>query len=124
MAKTVMLVDDSATMRKIIMKTIRMADVGVEEFKEASNGEEALAKLAEGPVDVVLCDINMPVMNGAEFVKKARANSDYDNVKILIVSTESSDDFIKSMMADGANDYVTKPFTPEKIQTKLEPLLA
>lgn len=123
MGKSILLVDDSATMRKIIMKTIRMAGVDVSEFKEAGNGEEALAKLEEGPVDIMLCDINMPGMNGTELVKKIRSENIADTMRIVIVSTESSDDFIESMKECGVDDYITKPFTPEKIQTKLEPLM-
>lgn len=122
MAKTVLLVDDSATMRKIIMKTVRMAGVDVSEFKEAGDGEEALTKLSEGPIDLMMCDINMPGMSGTELVKKVREDNSYDGTKIIIVSTESSDDFIESMKETGADGYVTKPFTPEKIQKKLESL--
>lgn len=124
MAKKILLVDDSATMRKIIMKTIRMADVGVEEIKEAGNGEEALEQLSQGIVDVMLCDVNMPGMNGLELVKKVRENDAYASMKILMVSTESADDLIENVKKDGANDYVTKPFTPEKISAKLAPLLS
>lgn len=123
MAKSILLVDDSATMRKIIMKTIRMAGVEVSEMKEAGDGEEALEKLSEGIVDVILCDVNMPGMGGLELVKKVREMPSCDNTKIIMVSTESSDDLIQGILKDGADDYVTKPFTPEKIEAKLAPYM-
>ena len=124
MAKSVLLVDDSATMRKIIMRTIRAAGLSLGDIFEAGDGNEALTKLAENPVDIVLCDVNMPGMGGLEFVKKLRAENKFDAVKVVIVSTESADDLIENVLADGANGYVKKPFTPESIQKTLEPLMA
>ena len=123
MSKSMMLVDDSATMRKIIMRTIRAAGFSVENIKEAGDGNEALEKLQEGPVDIMLCDVNMPGMGGHELVKKVREDSSCDGTKIIMVSTESADDLIQGILNDGANDYITKPFTPESIQKKLEPYM-
>lgn len=124
MAKSVLLVDDSATMRKIIMRTIRAAGLTLGDILEAGDGNEALAKIAENPVDIVLCDVNMPGMGGLEFVKKLRADNKFDAVKVVMVSTESADDLIENVLADGANGYVKKPFTPESIQKTLEPLMS
>ncbi|MBN1972268.1 MAG: response regulator [Sedimentisphaerales bacterium] len=123
MAKSLMIVDDSATMRKIIMRTMRMSGLEFNEPQEAGNGKEALEKLSSGPVDIVLCDINMPEMNGMEFVKKARELSNCANTKIIMVSTESAQELIDNIIADGANGYITKPFTPEKFQEKLSPFM-
>ena len=72
MAKSLMIVDDSATMRKIIMRTVRMSGLEFDRTEEAGNGKEALEKLQASPVDIVLCDINMPEMSGTEMVKEAR----------------------------------------------------
>jgi len=72
---------------------------------------------------VVLCDINMPEMNGTEMVKQARQLPNCATTKIIMVSTESAEDLIKQVMSDGADGYITKPFTPEKFQEKLTPLL-
>ena len=124
MAKSLMIVDDSATMRKIIMRTIRMSGLEFDKTEEAGNGAEALEKLQADPVDVVLCDVNMPEMMGTELVKKVREISACDGTKIIMVSTESSDDLINSVMADGANGFITKPFTPEKFQQELAPLVS
>ena len=123
MAKSLMIVDDSATMRKIIMRTVRMSGLEFERTEEAGNGVEALEKLSADPVDVVLCDINMPEMSGTEVVKKVREMPACADTKIIMVSTESSQELIDGLIADGANGYITKPFTPEKFQEKLSPLL-
>lgn len=124
MAKTLMIVDDSATMRKIIMRTVRMSGLEFERTEEAGNGAEAIEKLKADPVDVVLCDVNMPEMGGLEMVKKIRAElENCADTKIVMVSTESSQELIDGVIADGANGFITKPFTPEKFQEKLSPLM-
>jgi two-component system, chemotaxis family, chemotaxis protein CheY len=123
MGKSLMIVDDSATMRKIIMRTVRMSGLEFDRTEEAGSGVEALQKLEAGPVDVMLCDVNMPEMNGTELVKKARELANCNGTKIVMVSTESAQDLIDQVMADGADGYITKPFTPEKFQEKLAPLL-
>jgi len=123
MGKSLMIVDDSATMRKIIMRTVRMSGLEFDRTEEAGSGVEALQKLEGGPVDVMLCDINMPEMNGTELVKKARELPSCSGTKIVMVSTESAQDLIDQVMSDGADGYITKPFTPEKFQEKLAPLL-
>ena len=124
MAKSLLVVDDSATMRKIITRTIRKAGLSVaDEILEAGDGNEALDRLHDNSVDIVLCDINMPGMDGLEFVKKAREVPANANTKIIMISTESADDLIANVKADGANGYVTKPFTPETIQKELSPFM-
>jgi two-component system chemotaxis response regulator CheY len=125
MAKSLLVVDDSATMRKIITRTIRKAGLEVDDdIREAGDGAEALTKLQEIPSDIVLCDINMPGMGGLEFVKEARKMDSCANTKIIMISTESADELIEGVKADGANGYVTKPFTPEVIQKELSPYLS
>ncbi len=123
MAKTLMIIDDSATMRKIIMKTVRMSGLEFERTEEAGNGAEAIQKLQASSVDIVLCDINMPEMNGIEFVKQARQLDCIKNTKIIMVSTESAQDLIDNLMSSGANGFITKPFTPERFQEKLAPFM-
>ena len=123
MAKSLMIVDDSATMRKIIMRTVRMSGLQFEKTEEAGNGTEALEKLNAGAVDIMLCDINMPEMSGTELVKKVRELDSCADTKIIMVSTESSQELIENVIADGANGYITKPFTPERFQEKLSPFM-
>ena len=123
MAKSLMIVDDSATMRKIIMRTVRMSGLEFDKTEEAGNGVEALEKLDAGVVDIMLCDINMPEMSGTELVKKVRELDSCKDMKIIMVSTESSQDIMDSTMADGANGFISKPFTPEVFQEKLAPFM-
>ncbi len=123
MSKTLLVVDDSATMRKIVMRTVKMSGLDFDKTEEAGNGVEALEKLDEGPVDIMLCDVNMPEMSGTELVKEVRKLSDCENTKIIMVSTESSQELIDSVIADGANGFITKPFTPEKFQEELSPFM-
>jgi two-component system, chemotaxis family, chemotaxis protein CheY len=124
MGKSLMIVDDSATMRKIVMRTVRMSGLEFERTEEAGNGIEAIDKLSKAPVDIVLCDINMPEMNGLEMVRKVRKDLNAcAATKIIMVSTESSQELIDGILADGANGYITKPFTPEKFQEKLSPFM-
>ncbi len=124
MSKTMLVVDDSATMRKIITRTIRKAGLPVaDEILEAGDGNEALQKIDGKPVDIILCDINMPGMGGLDFVKNARSNDANKNTKIVMISTESAEDLIAGVKANGADGYVTKPFTPETIQRELAPYL-
>lgn len=124
MPKSLMIVDDSATMRKIIMRTVRMSGLEFDRTEEAGNGAEAIEKLKTAPVDIVLCDINMPEMPGTEMVKQARQLPSCKDTKIIMVSTESSQELIDNLLANGANGYITKPFTPEKFQEKLAPFMS
>jgi two-component system chemotaxis response regulator CheY len=100
-----------------------MSGLEFDKTQEAGNGKEALEKLSNGPVDIILCDINMPEMNGMELVKKVRQLGNCADTKIVMVSTESSEELINGVISDGANGYITKPFTPEKFQEKLSPLM-
>ena len=124
MSKSLMIVDDSATMRKIVMRTVRMSGLEFDRTEEAGNGAEAIEILKSTPVDIILCDVNMPEMNGLEMVKKVRDElpACWDT-KIIMVSTESSQELIEGVIADGADGYITKPFTPDKFQKKLTPFM-
>ena len=104
------------------MRTIRMSGLDVGATAEAGNGLEAIEKLKAERFDFMLCDINMPEMGGAELVQKARQMPQCENTRIIMVSTESSEQLIEGLLANGANGYITKPFTPEKFHEKLSPL--
>lgn len=123
MVKSIMIVDDSATMRKIIIRTVEMAGLEFESAEQASNGTEALKKLQDNAVDILLCDINMPEMSGTELVKKVRQLPNCQDIKIIMVSTESSLKIVETLMANGADGFITKPFTPEKFKEQLSSLL-
>lgn len=111
-----MIVDDSKVMRIMIQKGLRQA--GYEcDIVEASDGVEALSKL-DSSVNIVLIDWNMPKMNGLDLVKAIRIKG--NQVPLLMISTEGSGDRVEEALKEGANGYIIKPFTPEKIKEKFE----
>jgi two-component system chemotaxis response regulator CheY len=122
MTKNVLIVDDSATMRKIIMRGIRQAGIDNAEFTEAGDGVEGLAAVDGNQFDLILSDVNMPNMNGLDFVREVSGRLDAPP-PIVMITTEGSEEVISEAMSRGANGYLKKPFTPEKIQEILGPLL-
>ncbi len=122
MGYNVLIVDDSATMRKIIMRGLRQAGVEVADFKEAGDGVEGMAALEGASVDLILSDVNMPNMNGLDFVKSVHEKFP-DHAPIIMITTEGSEEVIKEAIARGAKGYLKKPFTPDKIQEVIGPFL-
>ena len=120
MGLNILLIDDSPVMRKMVARALRQADVGCESTEEAGNGQEGLDALGANPIDLVICDWNMPVMDGLEFVKEARKSS---QVPILMLSTEGTQDKISAALDAGASGYLAKPFTPEKIGAKISEVM-
>ncbi len=119
--KKLLIVDDSATMRKIIMRVLRQAEISVDEILEASNGVEGLEQLASNPeVQMILSDINMPEMNGIDFVKAVRSEHQKEALPMVMITTEGGEAMVDAAMSSGANGYVTKPFTPDSIRGALE----
>ncbi len=117
-------IDDSITVRKIIIRTLEQAGYEGSEFLEAADGEEGLERVAKaGEVELVICDVNMPNMNGLDFLRALRANSAWAHIPVLMVTTESSRHAIAEAMEIGANAYVVKPFTPEMLQSAIRGLL-
>lgn len=112
MVFNVLVVDDSAVMRAMIIKTLRMSGVPLGEVYQAGNGAEALDVLSESWVDLALVDINMPVMNGEELIERVREDDETRDLAIIVVSTESSETRIQQIIGKGAR-FVHKPFTPE-----------
>ncbi|NLD93470.1 MAG: response regulator [Fibrobacter sp.] len=114
----VLLVDDSNTMRRIVINQIK--DTGVTDIIEATNGEEGLTLLAANmPVDLIVLDINMPVLDGMAMLRKVRSEPKYKDVKIVMVTSESEKTKVMDAIAAGANDYLVKPFTTENLIKKL-----
>lgn len=111
----ILIVDDSAVMRAMILRTLRVSGLPLGEVHEAANGEEALDRLRESWIDLMLLDINMPVMNGEAVVDHLRADPETADLKIIVVSTESSDTRIARLAAKGVA-FVHKPFTPEELR--------
>jgi two-component system, chemotaxis family, chemotaxis protein CheY len=123
MAYSVLLVDDSSSIRAIIKKIIKMSGFDVGEFLDASDGQEAMAVLRQNPVDIVLTDINMPNMNGLDLIARMKDNPDLAGIPVVVVSTEGSEKMMAEAMALGAVGYVKKPFVPEEIKNTLNRIL-
>ncbi len=123
MAYRVLIVDDSPAMRSVIRRVMLLSGFEVAECHEAGHGGEACRVLRSNPVDVILTDINMPVMNGEEFLTSIRALSAYRSIPVLVVSTDATEHRMKRMIDLGAQGYVTKPFFPESLRSELERVL-
>lgn len=121
MALNILIVDDSKLTRKAIRRIIGMLELEVGELFEAGDGAEAIETI-NGPVkiDLVLADLNMPKMTGIEMIYELRGNEATKSIPVVIVSTESSTTRIEALLADGATDYLHKPFTPEQIRAVLQ----
>ncbi len=114
----VLLVDDSNTMRRI--QKNQLAGVGIGDVVEAVDGQDAMVKLQNFmPIDVVLLDWNMPVMDGMTFLKQVRTDDKYKDVKVIMCTSESEKGKVLEALKAGANDYMVKPFTPEALKKKL-----
>ena len=113
-----LVIDDAKAMRIILKQIVESIGGKVE---EAGNGKEGLEKLKSmGQADLVLVDWNMPEMNGLDFVRAVRADSNYRKLPIMMVTTETEASQMGKALAAGANEYVTKPFTKDTIQSKLK----
>lgn len=119
----ILIVDDSAIMRKLVLRTLRQAGFEPAEVLEASDGVEALAKLEGGGISLVLSDVNMPNMSGLELLDRIKSNAKLATVPVVMITTETTPDVISKLTAHGAKGCVAKPFTAESLERVLEPLL-
>lgn len=123
MRGTLMIVDDSAMMRKIVLRALTLGGLEFEKVLEAGDGSEALNLLKVNPVELILCDINMPVMNGLELLRSMREQNVAPGIPVVMVTTESSIEHVKEAVALGASGYIRKPFTPDQVKQKVSALL-
>jgi two-component system chemotaxis response regulator CheY len=118
-----LIVDDSSVMRKIVERSLRQAGIDIKQVLEAGNGAEALAVLNQSTVDLILCDINMPVMDGLEFVKQLSGVPNAKGVPVVMITTEGSESHVVQALSCGARGYIRKPFTPEQVKEHVIPIL-
>ena len=111
MAKVVLAVDDSASVRQMVSFTLEAQGY---EVKQATDGEDGLSKLT-GPIHLVISDLNMPRMDGIQFISKVRASAAHRYVPILMLTTESQAEKKQQAKAAGATGWITKPFRPEQL---------
>lgn len=123
MASNVLIVDDSAAIRKILARVLQQTEIITGSIFEAGDGLQALDILRQNPISLVLSDINMPNMDGLEFLKEIRANSSWSSVPVVMITTEGSQAKVMEAVQAGASGYVRKPFTADQIKEKLNSLL-
>jgi two-component system chemotaxis response regulator CheY len=118
----ILVVDDSSTMRRIIVNTL--ARLGYKDVVQGADGVEAWdAMQTNSDIGVVITDWNMPNMNGLELVKKIRAEEKYIDVPIIMVTTEGGKAEVITALKAGVNNYIVKPFTPQVLKEKLQAVL-
>lgn len=118
-----LIVDDSSVMRKIVERSLRQAGIELSEVMEAGNGMEALAAIQNKKPDLILSDINMPSMNGLEFVKKLQEVTGMKDVPVVMITTEASESHVVEALSYGAKGYIRKPFTPDQVKEHVMPLV-
>lgn len=112
MAKSILVVDDSETVRQVLQMTLSNAGFGV---VEAEDGVDALQKLSAGQIDMLITDLNMPNMDGLELIKKVREKGAHRFTPIVMLTTESSEEKKLAGREAGASGWIVKPFKPEQL---------
>ncbi len=118
-----LIVDDSATTRAIIKRTIQMAQVPVESMLEAPNGADALRLLSGAPVNLILADLHMPEMDGVEMARRILADEATRTIPIVVVSAEPNPQRIQQILQSGVRAHLRKPFTPESVRNVITEIL-
>ena len=118
-----LIVDDSSVMRKIVERALRQAGLDPLVVHEAGSGTEGLELLRARQVDLILSDINMPSMDGLEFLRQIRAQNLAPGIPVVMITTESSEEHVKQSIQAGAQGYIRKPFTAEQVKERVLPLV-
>jgi two-component system chemotaxis response regulator CheY len=121
MALNVLIVDDSAVMRAMILKTMRMSGLPLGEIYQAADGQQGLEALNAHWIDLVMLDINMPIMNGEQMIERMLADPDLKTTPVVVVSTEGSETRIERLQSKGAR-FIHKPFSPEIMRDTIKDL--
>lgn len=112
MSNTVMVVDDSSSFRTVVTLALKRVGYSV---VEASDGRDAVRKLDAQPIDLIVCDVNMPEMDGISFVRHVRGTATHRRTPVIMLTTETSDAKKQAGRDVGANAWITKPFQPSKL---------
>jgi two-component system chemotaxis response regulator CheY len=119
----ILIVDDSSVMRKIVERALRQAGLDPLVVHEAGSGIDGLELLRVKQVDLIVSDINMPSMDGLEFLRQIKAQNLAPGVPVVMITTESSEEHVKQAILAGAKGYIRKPFTAEQVKERVLPLL-
>ena len=120
MAHRVLIVDDSALARRFVRRVLELSGFEVEHYLEAGNGMEAIKVILSGRVDLVLTDINMPEMDGEDFIFWLNQNEWLRRLPVIVVSSDSCQIRIRRLTEIGVRGYVAKPFTPEVLRSEID----
>jgi two-component system chemotaxis response regulator CheY len=123
MDSDVLVVDDSATIRKILTRVLRQTGMAIQTIHEAGDGQEALALLALHRIDLVLSDINMPKMDGLQLLASLKASPHWQKIPVVMIAAEGGETKVAEAVRLGAAGYVRKPFTADQIKDKLAGIL-
>lgn len=123
MSYNILVIDDSSALRKVLIKTIRMCRIGETIFWQADNGKNALEILDEEWIDAIFTDINMPVMDGIQLIGELKKRNNFEQVPIIVVTSEARAKAKEKFCTLGADEVVSKPFKPEEIYQALAQLL-
>jgi len=115
----ILVVDDSPAMCRLIEKVVRASGLSIGDVAHAGDGLQALDRLRQSVFDLVLSDINMPVMDGRELLSRIMSDADLQKVPVVVVSTDASSERMRQMIAEGAMGYIQKPFRPTDLQEEL-----
>lgn len=119
MPPNVLIVDDSAAIRKILQRVLKQSEVPLGNILEAGDGVQALEVLKSNPVDLVLTDINMPNMDGLQLLAQIKSNAQWSGIQVVMITTEGNQARVMEAVGLGAAGYVKKPFTADQIKEKL-----
>jgi len=123
MSFNILIADDSSSLRKVLIKTIKMCNIGQTDFFQANNGAEALETLKKEWIDIVLTDLNMPIMDGYTFIAQVRKNEMFQSIPIVVVTSETREKELSAIKDTDTQGIITKPFQPEEIKRMLFQLL-
>lgn len=124
MDSDVLVVDDSAAIRKILQRVLRQTGLAIGAIHEAGDGMEALSVIEQHPVNLVLTDINMPKMDGLQLLASLKGSAQWQKVPVVMITTEGGELKVSEAVRLGAAGYVRKPFTADQIKEKLAGILA
>lgn len=120
---SVLIVDDSSVMRKIVERSLRLAGIEIERVLEADSGATALGVIQQNVPDMIFSDINMPTMDGIEFIRQLQGVESAKGIPVVMITTEGSQTRVMEALSLGAQGYIRKPFTPEQVRAQVVPLL-
>ncbi len=123
MGYSILVVDDSKIVQKVMERTLQLTGAPIEKIYFADNGKEALETLEREWIDIVFADINMPVMTGVEMIQEMAKRNMLNSIPVVVVSSDGSEDKREKLESAGVNKYIRKPFSPELIRNIINNLL-